>query len=158
MERSTFHPAWWNEQQHGSAWQRVKGAMRRDRAQTKNDMTPGGPDLNQDVDDTLKQAAGKLAIPPLHQKTPKSDGEMKQDNKSARKNRKDSNKNIRFEDVELPLSYGYAARMQYESKYPKWDDKLESTLRGEWSSAHNTQNFDDVLPYVRRGFDAPHTK
>lgn len=37
----------------------VKGAMKRDWEQTKNDVGIDGTDLDQDVDDTLRQAAGK---------------------------------------------------------------------------------------------------
>ena len=64
MGTTRFQPSWWNEQQHGAAWKRVKEAMRRDWEQTKNDFTPGAPDLNQDVDDTIRQAAGKTPSPP----------------------------------------------------------------------------------------------
>jgi hypothetical protein len=43
----------------------AKEAMERDWEQTKHDL-PGmkGKDLDQDVDDTAKQAAGKEATPP----------------------------------------------------------------------------------------------
>lgn len=45
---------------------RVGEAMKRDVDQTKNDLTGGrkGRDLDQDVDDTVKQAAGTERIPP----------------------------------------------------------------------------------------------
>lgn len=45
---------------------KLKDAMERDLEQTKADLTGDrkGQDLNQDVDDTLKQAAGKENIPP----------------------------------------------------------------------------------------------
>jgi hypothetical protein len=40
-------------------WERVKGAFRNDWEQTKNDFgSRSARDLNQDVDDTVKQAAG----------------------------------------------------------------------------------------------------
>ena len=152
MGTAVFHPRWWNEQQHGNAWSRAKDALRRDFEQTKNDLTPGAPDLNQDVGDTVKQVMGTAPIPRPGEKTPASKGEMKSDAKGSFK------KGMKFEDVEGPLSYGYAARMQYENKFPKWDDKLETTLRGEWSSGNNSQKFDEVVPYIKRGFDAPHTK
>ena len=42
----------------------VKDAMKRDWEQTKADLHLGGKELDQDVDDTLKQVAGKDAIPP----------------------------------------------------------------------------------------------
>ena len=43
---------------------KVKEALKRDWEQTKHDITRKGPDLNQDVSDTVKQAAGKEPIPP----------------------------------------------------------------------------------------------
>lgn len=49
----------------GDGTERTKEAMQRDAEQTKHDV-PGmeGRDLDQDVDDTVKQAAGKEPIPP----------------------------------------------------------------------------------------------
>lgn len=57
-------PAWWNDQ-HASAWDRVKDALLRDWEQTKADLTgqKSGRDLNQDAGDTVKQAIGKQDIP-----------------------------------------------------------------------------------------------
>lgn len=43
---------------------KVKEALKRDWEQTKHDITRKGPDLDQDVGDTVKQAAGKEPIPP----------------------------------------------------------------------------------------------
>ena len=45
---------------------RVGEAMKRDVDQTKNDLTRGrkGRDLDQDVDDTVKQSTGNDPIPP----------------------------------------------------------------------------------------------
>lgn len=47
---------------------RMAEALKRDVEQTKHDLTGGkkGQDLDQDVDDTVKQAAGKQPIPPRH--------------------------------------------------------------------------------------------
>lgn len=157
MGSTSFHPSWWSEQKHGGAWQRVKEAMKRDLEQTKNDFTPGAPDLQQDVGDTINQAAGRVAMPSPGQKTPPSKGEAKNDMKQSMKdNKKNIPKALPFDKVESPMSYGYAARMQYASKYPTWDDKLETTLRDEWTAGNPSQDWDDVAPYVRRGFDAPH--
>jgi hypothetical protein len=45
---------------------KVKDALKRDWEQTKHDFSKkSGEDLDQDVGDTLKQAAGKEPIPPL---------------------------------------------------------------------------------------------
>lgn len=51
-------PSWYTNE-HDSAWDRVKSAFRRDWEQTKNDFgSDKARDLNQDVDDTVRQAAG----------------------------------------------------------------------------------------------------
>jgi len=52
------NPKWWNEE-HTSAWDRVKSALKRDWEQTKADFHAGGKDLDQNADDTVKQALGK---------------------------------------------------------------------------------------------------
>src|SRR5262245_44847888 len=51
---------------------KVRKAMERDAEQTKHDLTRGkkGRDIGQDVDDTVKQAAGKKRIPPKNVKNP----------------------------------------------------------------------------------------
>lgn len=57
-------PQWWTDK-HTSTWDRVKEALRRDWEQTKSDFSVSeGTDLNQDVGDTIKQAAGSAPIPP----------------------------------------------------------------------------------------------
>src|SRR5262245_35788154 len=68
----TKQPNWWTSE-HSSAWDRTKEAIRRDWEQTKADFSKNKKDLNQDVDDTLKQAAGKEPIPPRGEATPPSD-------------------------------------------------------------------------------------
>ena len=51
-------PTWYTND-HDSAWERVKMAFRNDWEQTKHDFgSKTARDLDQDVDDTLKQAAG----------------------------------------------------------------------------------------------------
>ncbi|MFL5320033.1 MAG: hypothetical protein ACJ790_10300 [Myxococcaceae bacterium] len=42
---------------------KVKEAFKRDWEQTKHDITRKGTDLNQNVGDTVKQAAGKEPVP-----------------------------------------------------------------------------------------------
>lgn len=49
----------WYKDEHDSAWDRVKVAFKNDWEQTKHDFgSKTARDLNQDVDDTVKQAAG----------------------------------------------------------------------------------------------------
>ncbi|HEU4522897.1 MAG TPA: hypothetical protein VFT12_12895 [Thermoanaerobaculia bacterium] len=51
-------PGWYTEE-HDSTWERVKAAFKNDWEQTKNDFgSKSARDLNQDVDDTVKQASG----------------------------------------------------------------------------------------------------
>src|SRR3954463_975742 len=139
MGTAIDHPKWGGAED-GTAGERVKEAMRRDWEQTKNDVGARAPDLDQDVGDTVKQAAGKQPIPPANMKNP---GRSKYD---------------KFDDIEEPMSYGYAARMQYEKQYPQWDDRLENTLKGEWSAGKHTGTWEEVKAFVRRGFEAPHTR
>lgn len=68
-DRNYNNPNWWNDQ-HTSAWDRAKEALRRDWEQTKSDFSSkGGVDLNQNVADTVKQMAGTEGVPPLTVKT-----------------------------------------------------------------------------------------
>ena len=69
---SATNPNWWNDT-HASAWERTKEALRRDWEQTKADFSSGGTDLNQNVTDTVKQAAGSQPVPPAMQKTRSDD-------------------------------------------------------------------------------------
>ncbi|HJQ37046.1 MAG TPA: hypothetical protein VKB93_07900, partial [Thermoanaerobaculia bacterium] len=51
-------PGWYTDESD-SAWERVKTAFRNDWEQTKHDFgSKNARDLGQDVDDTVKQAAG----------------------------------------------------------------------------------------------------
>lgn len=52
-------PSWYTNE-HDSTWERVKGAFRNDWEQTKHDFgSDRARDLDQDVDDTVKQMAGR---------------------------------------------------------------------------------------------------
>ena len=132
-------PSWWNEEKHGSAWERVKKAMKRDWEQTKNDLARRkGAELNQDVDDTVKQAAGKQPIPPPSVPNAPSSGSET------------------WDDVETPVAFGYGARDQYGARYPQWNDELEGTLRTDWEGAHRGaagRTWEDVKIWVRMGLD-----
>lgn len=129
-------PNWWNTE-HDSAWDRVKSAMKRDWEQTKSDLTGNrkGKDLDQDVDDTVKQAAGKQGIPP-----------------TMVKNEPDSGKDS-WDRVEDDYRYGVGARQQYGKDHNDWDDRLESKLREEWSDLRNGRTWDEVKMGVRGGWD-----
>ena len=101
-----WHANYWNDEKHGSAWDNVKEAFRRDFSQTKADFNiKGGKELNQGVDDTVKQAAGKQSIPPGNQPNAQD-----------------------FEKFEPALSYGFGARTEYGQKFKDWNTDLETQL------------------------------
>jgi hypothetical protein len=118
------NPKWWNEE-HTSAWDRVKAALKRDWEQTKSDFHAGGKDLDQDVDDTVKQAAGKAPIPPTNQPND-------------------------WDKVEPEHRYGVGARHHYNED---WNDRLESKLKEEWSDLRSGRTWDEVKSVVKRGWD-----
>jgi hypothetical protein len=115
-------PTWWTKE-HQSTWDRVKAALRRDWEQTKADWSTTGHDLNQGVGDTLKQAAGKEAIPPG------------------------------WEAVEPSYRYGVAARRHYAAEYPEWSPKLEKRLGDEWTTLKHESKWEDVKASVRYAWD-----
>jgi hypothetical protein len=140
ISTSSWRPAWWTEETHGSAWDRVKEALRRDWEQTKKDLHLGGHELNQSVADTVKQAAGKQNIPPNDgPNPPKVVGD--------------------WDDIELPMGYGYSARQQYGAQHASWDDALETKLKTEWESANDTsrRGWNDVKHFVRHGYERGNT-
>jgi hypothetical protein len=95
------NPKWWNRQNE-SAWERVKAAFKRDWDQTMHDAGGHRPDTHQNVDDAVKQAAGKEAIPPRGMPS--------------------------YEEIEDAYLFGFSARYQSDSQYPIWDMRLEAQL------------------------------
>src|SRR3954467_7786007 len=108
------NPTWWNDK-HESGWEKVKAAFQRDWDQTKHDFGGKQPDTDQDVDDTVKQAAGKQPIPPRGQPT--------------------------FEEAEDAYRFGYGARNQYRKQYAAWNDQLESQLQRDWSDTYSDRQY-----------------
>lgn len=133
-QAGTWHPSWWNEEHHGSAWGRVKEALKRDWEQTKHDVKAGGSELRQDVGDTLSQATGKEPVPPPTQANPPESDET-------------------WKDVEAPLGYGVAARQQYGTQHTAWSGDLESQLERDWDATKAGRGWSDVKQYVRRGYE-----
>ena len=103
-------PSWWSEE-HESAWERVKAAFRRDWQQTKHDFGGDAPNLNQDVPDTVGQAAGTRPIPP--------------ENVSN------------FEDNEPAYRFGYAAHRYHRTGFPEWNTELEQRLQADWGTDYD---------------------
>jgi hypothetical protein len=121
-------PTWWTRD-HSSAWERAKAALARDWEQTKADLTDSGQELDQDVGDTLKQAAGKEPIPPAG--VPNS---------------------AAWADAEPGLRYGYGARVYHGGG--EWSEKLEGELSRDWETSNGSGTWEKVKSTVRRGWDA----
>lgn len=117
-------PTWYTDEDD-TAWSKVREAFRRDWMQTKHDFGGNEPDLNQQVGDTVSQAAGRSPIPAPNQKTPHP--------------RSDS---YRDED-ESAYKYGYAASRHLGTE---WD---EDALRKDWG---DSSDWDHQREAVRRGW------
>ncbi|MFT3693812.1 MAG: hypothetical protein QM831_11765 [Kofleriaceae bacterium] len=122
-------PTWWNDQHEGT-WDRVKDALKRDWEQTKNDLSSKkGADLDQNVGDTVKQAAGKEPIPPGTTPNAKWD-----------------------DDVESSYRLGVGAHERYGKEFPTWSDKLETKLSGDWNDLKTGKDWDSVKAHIKRAW------
>lgn len=137
---TNWQPSWWDDS-HGSAWERVKEAMKRDWEQTKKDLDlPHGHELNQGVMDTIKQAMGSEPIP-------QSDGPNPPKVVGT------------WDEAEVPMGYGYTARHKFGAEHPIWNEGIELRLRSEWESGHHgatEPRWPEVKPLVRRGYEYEH--
>ena len=113
----------------------MKSALHRDWEQTKADFSKKkGHELNQGVGDTVKQAAGKEAIPPGNQPNPGAKADT-------------------WEQVEPGYRFGVGARAQYGHEHTSWNERVERKLADEWTSLKDGRKWEDVVPHVRRGWD-----
>ena len=130
-----WHPDWWKQDVHGSAWDRVKDAMQRDWTQTRHDLGIGGHELNQAVGDTARQIAGTEPMPgPEQSNPPRVIGD--------------------WDDAEVPYGYGHAARTQFGDIHPQWTPALEDELGRLWKAGvHGPIDWSVAMPLVRRGYD-----
>lgn len=102
-------PSWYNDE-HDSAWERVKGAFRNDWEQTKHDFgSKNARDLDQDVPDTVRQATGT------------------QTNATE----------DTFESRENAFRFGHHAQRHYGSKHSKWNDDLDRNLRNDYGTDYD---------------------
>ena len=120
------NPKWWNAE-YESGWDRVKAAFKRDWDQTKHDFGGDEPDTDQDVDDTVKQAAGKQPIPPRGQPT--------------------------YEEIEDAYRFGYGARGHYGKNYQNWNEDLESQLQRDWNETYADRQWNEYRSSVRHGWE-----
>jgi hypothetical protein len=136
-----WHPTW-HKPEHAMQWDRVKEAVRRDWQQTKHDLHVGGHQLGQSAGDTIKQASGREDIPPSNDANPQNVA---------------SELRGEWEMVAHSVEYGCAARHQFGSTHPEWDDVLDHNLRVEWESAPAEEKMSglwvDVKPHVRHGYN-----
>jgi hypothetical protein len=133
---SKWHPLWWKAEVHGTAWELVKEAMRRDWQQTKHDVGVGGHELNQAAADTVLQAGGAQRVPPIDvPNPPKVVGE--------------------WPELEPSFDFGYAARREYGPAFPEWSPELESKLRNEWIAAQDqaARDWMAIVAHVRSGYE-----
>ena len=101
-------PSWYTDD-HDNSWDRVKAAFRNDWEQTKHDFGSNtARDLDQDVDDTVKQAAGAQS--------------------TSREG---------FEKHEPAFRFGHAAQRQYRTQYPTWNDDLDKKLRQDYGTDYD---------------------
>jgi len=135
MVQSTWDPNWWTDA-HSSSWERVKHAVRRDWEQTKGDLSDNGVDLNQGVDDTIRQALGTQRIPRDNLPNP-----------GPRHGRESV-----WASLESAVRYGYGARLHYDND--DWDDQLVARLREEWRASNQPNGWDEVKHGVERGWQS----
>jgi len=124
--KETKNPKWWG-QEHESAWERVKAAFKRDWDQTKHDFGGKEPDTDQDVGDTVSQAAGKQPIPPRGAPT--------------------------YEELEGAYRFGYGARAHYGKSFSDWDENLETQLESDWRQTYSDKDWRSYRNAIRRGWD-----
>ena len=120
------NPTWWSTEED-SAWERTKAAFKRDWDQTKHDFGGHEPDSDQQLSDTVKQAAGKEPIPPRH--------------------------HPRYEDLEPAYRFGYGAHTHYGTDYPEWDDELEAILRQDWGNTYPSRKWEEDREAIQYGWE-----
>src|SRR5215831_7571787 len=120
------NPKWWNKQ-YDSAWERVKAAFKRDWDQTKHDVGAHKPDTDQNVGDTVKQAAGKQPIPPRGVPN--------------------------YEETEDAYRFGYGARQEYGKRFQRWDSSLEGQLERDWRETYQDRDWSRFRNSIRYGWD-----
>ncbi len=127
--RNQRNPKWWNKD-YDSSWDRVKAAFKRDWDQTKHDFGGNEPDTDQNVNDTVKQMAGKEPVPPRGVPA--------------------------YEDYEDAYRFGYGARTYYAGQFSEWNEGLESQLQQDWGDTYADRNWPRFRESVRHGWDYDH--
>jgi hypothetical protein len=124
-------PSWWTAERDNE-WQQAREALRRDWDQTRHDLHLGGHELNQTIENTLAQAAGAESMPAIDvANPPKVIGT--------------------WEDAEVAIGFGYAARTCFGHLHASWNPELERMLAKEWSSESMPWKTAEIL--VHHGYD-----
>jgi len=124
----------WYTRDDDTAWERVKAAFRRDWRQTKHDFGGHEPDLNQQVGDTVSQAAGRESIP--------------SGNMPNSKHTHSGDHDMMYRDEDEPAyRYGYAAYRHYGDT-AGWEE-TEARLRKDLG---DEVDWDHQSHAVRRGW------
>lgn len=124
-------PAWYSDEDD-TAWSKIKAAFQRDWTQTKHDFGGNEPNLDQQVGDTISQAAGSKPIPPGNAKTPHN---------------KTGHLDAYNEEDEPAYRYGYAASRHYSDR--EWDDATEEEMQTEWGDKSEWERRREA---IRRGW------
>jgi len=121
-------PTWWTEAR-SAAWERVRDGARRD-WETQRD-TGHVARETRDLGSTMKAGAWSRALP----------AEFLGD----------------WEDVEISVAFGHAARRAFGSGHPGWDPEIEALLRRDWEASHEPadQNWGDAKAWIRQGYEGP---
>jgi hypothetical protein len=127
-------PSWWTEA-IARSWEQAKEALRRDWIQTTHDLHLGGHELNQNAIDTVGQAVGEAPLPPIDRANPPTI-------------------ELRWEDAEVAIGFGYAARTHYGDRFPSWSSALERKLKKDWKS--DSMPWRQVARLVRHGYEVRH--
>lgn len=123
----------WYTKDDDSTWERVKAAFHRDWKQTKHDFGGDEPDLDQQVGDTVSQAAGSKPIPPGNVPTPHPD----------------SDPDVYRDTDEPAYKYGYTAYRHFGSQC-EWCDDTEARLQKDWN---DDADWERRRTAVRRGWN-----
>ncbi len=162
------NPLWWTDE-HTSAWERAKAAFRRDWEQTKADLTGRGKghDLNQDANDTLRQAAGKAAIPPGNFPNLPDETDMERHDRHAQRAQERAEKaeerSISSQDAqpdrarflakkaeEARHAASYAQRMLEVNASLRWEDVEEPFRFGYGAALSHHETWEDLREELRR--------
>lgn len=139
---ANHQPTWWTKELD-TGWDRFKDAMQRDWDQTKFDLgAKHVRDIDQDIDDTVRQAAGTQEIPPRG--VPNADAHTKEALNVA-------HDRDRYTEA-LRYGYGAASTDTYRS-HQSWDDKLEMKMKQEWQDLKSGRTWDEVKLAVKSSFE-----